>query len=129
MIIRHFTRWLLAGAALAAAHLARAQELEPGAYSPAPVGMNIIVLADTFSTGDLNFDPSGPIDEARADINSTVAGYVRTFGLAGRAASLGAAVPYVHGDLEGLVNGAPQSAHRSGFGDPRVRLEIGRAHV
>jgi len=109
--------------ALAAGRLA-AQELEPGAYSPAPVRMNILVLADTFSTGDLNFDPSGPIDEASADINATVAGYVRSFGLAGRAASAGVAVPYVRGDLEGLVNGTPQAAHRSGWGDPRVRLAV-----
>jgi hypothetical protein len=107
--------------ALAAGRMA-AQELEPGAYSPAPVGMNIIVVADAFSTGDLNFDPSGPIDEASADINSTVVGYVRTFGLAGRAASLGLAVPYVRGDLEGLVNGQPASAHRSGWGDARLRF-------
>lgn len=119
-------RSLLAAAGLVVALAGRghAQELEPGAYSPAPVGMNILVLADTFSTGDLNFDPSGPIDEASADINNTVVGYVRTFGLAGRAASFGVAVPYVRGDLEGLVQGEPQSAHRSGWGDPRLRLAV-----
>ena len=44
------------------------QELEPGAYSPSPVGMNIAVVALTYNTGELTFDPSGPIDNARADI-------------------------------------------------------------
>ncbi|MBE2215341.1 MAG: transporter [Opitutaceae bacterium] len=121
LLRRSLAAWVLwAGVS----HGLHAQELEPGAYSPAPVGMNILVLADTFSTGDLNFDPSGPIDEASADINNTIAGYVRTFGFAGRAASLGVALPYVRGDLEGLVSGEPQSAHRSGWGDPRVRLAV-----
>lgn len=116
---------LLAAALVAlAVSRAMAQELEPGAYSPSPVGMNILLVADTFSTGDLNFDPSGPIDEASADINSTIAGYVRTLGLAGRTASVGVGVPYVRGDLDGLVQGQPQSAHRSGWGDPRVRLAV-----
>lgn len=109
---------------LVASGAVQAQELEPGAYSPAPVGFNILVVADTFNTGDIAFDPSGPIDEASADIHAAVAGYVRTLGIAGRTASLGVAVPYVHGDLDGLVQGQPRSAHRSGWGDPRLRFAL-----
>ena len=113
-----------AAALLVANGVVQAQELEPGAYSPSPVGFNILVVGDTFNTGDIAFDPSAPIDKASADIHAGVVGYLRTVSVAGRAASLGFAVPYVRGDLEGLVQGQPRSAHRSGWGDPRVRFAL-----
>jgi hypothetical protein len=100
------------------------QELEPGAYSPAPVGMNIAVTALTFNSGDLTFDPSVPIKDGQADIFLLVAGYIRTVPLAGRAASVALGVPYVHGDLQGTYLGEVQEAHRSGFADPRLRLAV-----
>jgi hypothetical protein len=104
--------------------MAQAQELEPGAYSPSPDGANFVVLADSYSHGSLSLDPTLPISDARANINVTAAGYVRTFGLFGRAANFGVAVPYVHANFEGLIEGEPQSAHRSAFGDTRFRLAM-----
>jgi hypothetical protein len=103
---------------------AQAQELEPGAYSPSPDGANIVVIIDSFSHGELSLDPSLPISDARADINTTAAGYVRTFGLFDRSANFGVAVPYVHANFSGLIEGEPQTAHRSAFGDTRFRLAI-----
>jgi hypothetical protein len=111
-------------AALAAAPRLRAQELEPRAYSPSPVGFNIFAVAFTHNTGDLNFDPSLPITDASASINVGALAYVRTLGLAGRSANLGIALPYVRGDLEGIYLGDPIAAYRSGLGDPRVRLAV-----
>jgi hypothetical protein len=104
--------------------IAQAQQLEPGAYSPSPVGANFAVLANSFSHGSLSLDPSLPISDARADINITAAGYVRTFGLFGRAANFGVVAPYVHANFEGQIEGVPQSAHRSAFGDDVFRLAV-----
>ncbi len=115
---------LIFSVGLLAAAAGRAQELEPGAYSPAPTGMNIVVVADTYSTGDLSFDPSVPITDASARINAAAFGYLRTFGLAGRQASLGLGLPYARGNLEGLVSGVYTTAYRSGTGDPRLRFAI-----
>ena len=106
-----------------------AQELEPGAYSPSPAGVNIVVAGFTHNTGDLSFDPSGPITEANATINSTTVGYLRTLGIAGRLANIGFGMPYARGDIEGLVFGQPAAAHRSAWGDPRLRLAINLAGV
>ena len=47
-----------------------AQELEPGAYWPIPKGLNIVTVVNSFNWGDLAFDPSAPIDEANARINT-----------------------------------------------------------
>ena len=100
------------------------QELEPGAYSPAPAGMNAFVVSNSFSTGDLAFDPAVPIDEANATINLTTLAYARTLGLFGRAASVGIGAPIAYGNLSGFYLGEPAEATRFGPGDPRARIAV-----
>jgi len=114
----------LIGVVLLSAWMVRAQELDPGAYSISPVGVNILVLTNTFNSGDLDFDPSVPIEQANAKINASALGYVRTLNIAGRSSSVGFAVPYVFGHLEGLYLGQFQTVDRSGLGDPRIRFAI-----
>jgi len=102
----------------------RAQQLEPRAYAPSPVGLNVAVIADAVSTGDLSFDPSIPITNGHANLNIAATGYVRTLDLFGRSANVGIGVPYVRGDLDGLYLGQYVAAHRSAFADPSLRLAI-----
>ena len=103
---------------------AAAQELEPGAYAVAPVGMNVLVLANAFSKGDLAFDPSGPIQDARGKINVTSAAYMRTLNLVGRSAQASIGVPITAGHLEGVYLGERTEVTRVGLADPRVRVAI-----
>ena len=115
---------LLALAALVAAAPAAGQQLDPGAYTPAPAGINVLVLSNTLQGGDLSFDPSGPIEDASATINASAVGYVRSLGLWGRSANIGAYVPYLLGDVEGLYLKTFQQVHRSGLGDAQVRISV-----
>lgn len=101
-----------------------AQELEPGAYWPIPTGVNILTVANSFNTGDVAFDPSGPIDDARAKVNTTALSFTRAFGLAGRSANAGVALPIVAGHIEGLYLGQPTDVDRFGQGDLRIRLGV-----
>jgi hypothetical protein len=103
---------------------ARAQELEPRAYSPSPVGVNFLVGNVTHLHGETNLDPSLPIKNVHADVDLYVLGYARTFALAGRSASLGVVVPYMRGDVTGDVFEQSRFAHRSGIGDVRLRLAV-----
>ncbi len=103
---------------------ASAQELEPGAYWPIPVGMNIVTLVNSFNWGDLAFDPSAPIDEANAAIDTTAFAFTRAFSLAGRSANAGVVVPLIAGHLEGLYLGEPAEVSRFGQGDPRLRFAV-----
>ncbi|HEY7160984.1 MAG TPA: hypothetical protein VH815_06970, partial [Acidobacteriota bacterium] len=64
-----------------------AQELDPRAYQPAPIGYNGFIVSYAHSFGDILFEPSVPIDDARASLNFVVAGYYRTYGLFGRFAN------------------------------------------
>jgi hypothetical protein len=103
---------------------APAQELEPGAYWPIPTGLHIVTVANNFSWGDLAFDPSAPIDEASATIDTTGLAVTRAFPLAGRSANAGVMVPVIGGHLEGLYLGEPAAVGRFGLGDPRLRVAV-----
>lgn len=101
-----------------------AQELEPGAYWPLPRGLNIVTVVNSFSFGDVAFDPAAPIDEASAKINTTAFAVTRAFGLAGRSANAGVVLPVVSGHVEGRYLGEPAEVSRFGLGDPRFRLAM-----
>jgi hypothetical protein len=122
-IARGLLLTLLLSALLPIAPL-RAQQLEPRAYAPSPVGLNLLLAGDSVSTGDLSFDPSLPVTNGNANLNVAFAGYLRTLDLFGRSANLGFAVPYARGDVSGLYAGQYVAVHRSAFGDPSVRLAV-----
>lgn len=115
---------LLGASLLLCPMLAPAQELEPRAYSPAPIGTNFIGLSYTRLGGQVLTDPSLPITDVKASINSLTLGYVRVFDLAGRAASVGLLAPFVSGNVSGNVFDAPNQVHRAGLGDMRFRFSI-----
>jgi len=103
---------------------AEGQELEPRAYSAAPVGTNFIVATYTHLGGDVLTDPSLPITDVSAAINEFGVGYEHVFEFAGRSASIGLLAPYVSGDVTGKVFDAPNQVHRAGLGDVRFRFAI-----
>ena len=99
-----------------------AQDLEPRAYSPAPVGTNFLVLTYFHSSGDVLLDPSLPIQNASVQFNTAAIGYYHSFGLFDRQTTATLAVPYVWGSGTGLVNGIQTRIYRSGLGDPGLRI-------
>ncbi len=103
---------------------ATAQQLTPRVYAPNPTGGNIVLLAYGRSTGGVLFDPSLPFDDVNATINSGSLLYGRTFGLFGRSANVGVGLPYVWGEINGLVEGEFREITRSGLGDLRAQLTV-----
>ncbi|MGZ8156518.1 MAG: transporter [Burkholderiales bacterium] len=103
---------------------APAQQLEPRAYSPSPVGTHFAVASYLNLKGQVLTDPSVPIQNVQAKIDFFFVGYAYVFGVAGRAASIALAVPYVRGDVSGDVFDAPREVSRAGIGDTRMRFEI-----
>ncbi len=102
--------------------LALSQEIEPRAYSPSPTGATFYALAYAHSTGGILTDPSLPVDDVEAEINSGSAGVGHTFGLFGSLASAAVVLPYVRGHFTGTLDGQPAEATRSGTGDIKIRL-------
>jgi len=114
----------LPAAAIAVAASANAQEMEPRAYVPAPIGVNFAQLAFVHTSGGIAVDPSLPLDNVEARLNAATLGYLRTFSMFGHAASVGGGLPYVWGNVEGDVFEARRSVPRSGIGDVRARLAV-----
>jgi hypothetical protein len=102
----------------------RAQDLEPRAFSPAPVGLDILSVGYSYSSGNVFFDQSLPIEDATGKLHLATIGYLRTLSLFGASAKLTAAIPFAWGDWDGLVMGEPASTSRRGFGDPGVGFAV-----
>jgi len=100
------------------------QELEPGAYDVAPVGVNVVTAAYTFSHGDIGFDPAVPLDDTLAHINTLALSYARSINLGGRSGQIGIAVPLITGQVQARYRGDLYRVNRTGLADPRVRIAI-----
>jgi hypothetical protein len=105
-------------------HSARAQQMEPRSYSNAPIGLNFLIAAYQYSWGDVLVDPSLPVTNANAKVNSVVLGYSRFLDFWGESGTIAVAVPYARLSANGDLEGQPQSVDRSGFGDIAMRLAV-----
>jgi len=101
-----------------------AQDLEPRAFSPAPVSVNFAALGYGYSFGNVLLDPSIPLEDGTGKVHSVVGAYVRTFSFFGMSAKADAIVPFAFGDWEGQLAGQDTSRSATGFGDPSVRLVV-----
>jgi hypothetical protein len=104
--------------------IAAAQELEPRSYAPSPVGVNFLVTTYAHQSGEILLDPTLPLRDVEAGLNAGAIGYGRTFGLAGKSASLMAVLPYVWGEMSGEVQEQRRSITRSGLADMRLRFAL-----
>jgi hypothetical protein len=114
--------WLVVLASSPAA--ADAQDLVPAAYTPAPVGFNVFTVTGVFSTGDLSFDPTLPIEDAESTLGWAAFNFGRTLSIGGRYASILVGVPYVSGTVTGRLRGQFEEASRTGLGDMAARIGV-----
>ena len=102
--------------------VAHAQDMEPRAYSAVPTETNFLVGGYLRTTGSVSLDPSLPIQNIKASINTGILGYVRTFDLFGVSATAGVVVPFQSAQVSGQVFDAPKQVTRDGLGDIRFRF-------
>jgi Putative MetA-pathway of phenol degradation len=100
------------------------QDLDPRAYIWIPVNGNFVNAGFAFSHGGVLTDPTLPVENLKASIQTTNLGYGRSFGLFGKTAQVFAAVPYTWAQASADVNGQRESITRSGFSDMRLRASI-----
>src|SRR5213595_3850473 len=101
-----------------------AQDLDPRAYAVTPLGTNIAAFVYSHLSGDVLFDPALPLDDVRASFNIWAAGYYRSIDLFGRSANVRIAVPYLTGNVEGLVFDTFTSVDKKGFADLRGQVSV-----
>jgi hypothetical protein len=104
--------------------IATGQELEPRAYRALPAGLNFFVGTYQFSSGNVVFDATMPVEDLEIDIHTTSISYMRTFGLSGRSASIGFTAPGVFAQGSATVDGERAEGSRTGWADARARLVV-----
>jgi hypothetical protein len=122
---------LLTGIALPA----RSQEIEPRAYSNAPVGVNFLIAGYAYTRGGVAFGASLPIVNPKLQTSNAVIAYARVLDLRGMSAKIDATMPYQWlsgtADFKGQtvprdVNGLANSAFRLSvnlYGAPALTLK------
>jgi len=103
---------------------AHAQQLEPRAYAPAPIGLNLVGLGTLYSSGGVVTDPSLPFDNVEARVYAVAPFYGRTFGLFGRMAAFSVGLPHGWAHVEGDIQDVSNSVERAGLLDPPIRFGI-----
>ena len=96
----------------------RSQSLEPRAYSNSPTGLNFVLVGFQNSRGAIELDPTLPIDDVHADVDTGFFGYVRTLEVAGNSAKLGFILPYASLLVDGFADGVYRKRDVVGLADP-----------
>jgi hypothetical protein len=103
---------------------ARAQDMEPKAYSASPVGANFLVTSYSWSSGNVVSDPTLPISNVHADVQGLAIGAGHTFNLFGDLSLFSVAVPIAWADVTGQVFEQSGEVKRSGLADMRLKLSV-----
>ncbi len=104
--------------------IAQAQQIEPRAYSNAPVGMNFLIAGYAYSKGAVPFDPSLPVKNAQLKTSNALLAYARVLDLWGKSAKFDAIVPYTWLSGSAEVAGQPLERKVSGLADSLYRLSV-----
>ena len=99
-----------------------AQDLAPGAYTPSPVGVNVVTMVGNINDGGMSFDPSLPVEEGHATIGAAVVATAPW--MPGASPACGVLAPYVLGHVDGILLGEFQETSRAGLGDLSTRVAI-----
>lgn len=113
-----------AALALAVAQAVLAQDIEPRAYSNAPIGVNFLILGDVETRGGLSFDASEPLTDEHLRTSNVVVAYARVLDFGGKSGKFDMIVPYTHLRGMALYQGEPVERDISGFGRPAFRVSI-----
>jgi hypothetical protein len=115
---------LIATAILMPEGRVHAQALEPRSYVNTPVGINFVLLGYGYAAGDVGFDASIPITDAKLRTHAGLVAYARSLAVWGLSGKLLAVLPF--GEEFGSAKVVGQDRHRRvlGFADPLLRVSV-----
>ena len=100
------------------------QALEPRSYVNTPVGINFLLAGYGYTQGNVAFEASSPIKDAKVHVSSGVLGYARSLDLWGLSGKFAVALPVAKVSGSAKVTGEERERIVSGLGDPIVRLSV-----
>ena len=101
-----------------------AQDLDPRAYARVPVDMTFLVTGFVYTYGSVVSDPTLPIQDLEAKVETPLLAVGRTFGLFGLTSQALVSLPFSWAQVSGKLVGEDSSITRSGLGDTRFRLSV-----
>lgn len=126
-MLRSFFKYFslcLAVVALVFSNSLQAQDLDPRAYIWAPINGNFVNAGFAYSHGGVLTDPTLPVENLKASVQTVNFGYGRSFGLFGKTAQVFAALPYTWAQASADINSQRASTERTGLSDMRLRASI-----
>jgi hypothetical protein len=100
------------------------QALEPRSYVNTPVGINFLLAGYGYTQGNVAFEASSPIKDAKVHVNSGVLGYARSLDVWGLSGKFAAVLPVAKVSGSAKLAGEERERVVSGLGDPIVRLSV-----
>jgi hypothetical protein len=101
-----------------------AQDLDPRAYVNVPVNGTFLVAGFSVSHGGVVTDPSLPLTDISASVETPSLGIARSFALFGKTAQAFAAMPYSWAQVSGKLVGEAKERSLAGLSDMRFRLSV-----
>jgi Putative MetA-pathway of phenol degradation len=117
-------RALVAAVLLVAAGSVRGQDIEPRAYSNAPVGVNFLIGGYVYTRGGVPTDSDLPLQNPNLHTSNAVVGYGRVLDLWGKSGKFDVIVPYTWLSGSATYRGGTVERDVDGFADPRLRLSV-----
>lgn len=109
---------------LAIAGPVSAQDLDPRAYAHVPVNGTFLIWGFAVSHGGVVSDPTLPVTDVNATVETPSVGVGRSFDLFGKTAQVFGALPYSWAQASGTVLGEGKDITRAGLYDMRIRLSV-----
>jgi len=101
-----------------------AQDLDPRAYARVPVNGTFLSVGFAASHGGVVSDPTLPVTDINATVETPSIGIARTFSLFGKTAQAFGALPYSWAQVSGKVFEEARDISRAGLSDMRLRLSV-----
>lgn len=101
-----------------------AQALEPRSYANTPVGINFLLLGYGYTEGEVGFEASSPIKDAKVHVHAGLLAYARSldvWGLSGKALVV---LPVAEASGSAKVKGQGVDRQVLGLADPLLRVSV-----
>lgn len=118
-MLRFFFIWFILSSSQAFS-----QDLDPRAYVRFPMKTTTVVSGFAYSRGGIVSDPTLPIKNIKADVQSVSVGVSRVFNFFGLSSQALIVLPYSWAQVSGDVNQQASRITRSGLSDMRLRYTV-----
>jgi hypothetical protein len=101
-----------------------AQDLDPRAYIRLPVKTTTLVTGFAYSYGGVVTEPTAPVNNIKADVQSASLGVAHTFNFFGLSSQALVALPFSWAQVSGEVGDQQKRITRAGLSDMRMRFSV-----